>query len=343
MNDDPTKGRSGLHERSESRQSDEASAQEPAPAQEESEVEAPADVAERPGGTQEGGSTESGDPTSQTIVQRKLVPGSLATRAVEHLANSSFGPPVVLLLALAAFGLGTYALWWEAIGGIVNWSNADGASKWRWVLGGPGVFFAAVGPAYLLIGVTWVAVRVLDVAGEKAEAEARSELDKLEEKIRGSDEPVDYASYSRKAMDAYHHMGQNQVRLSFYVGVSAMVFGFLFLLGGLLVQVLDTTKLGFLRSNPDVDFVVVAGGIIIEFIAATFLWIYSAAIVQHNRYYRRQMMIHSGLLGVAIAQKMDKDVDTVLNKIIETMITPDQEGSLPALWKRGPAKSGAST
>ena len=199
----------------------------------------------------------------------------------EYIASKSFGIIIFLVLSLIFLGAATYFSWRYFLLGAIAWSNEV---AWRWIIGWFLVLFAACIPIYIFIGIGSVIIPAINAAGKLKEEQVLDELDTIEKNIRGSDEPVDFARYSRKALDAYYHMGQNQVRISFYIGVAAMIFGFLFLLGGLLIQVLDTTKITAvpLKPNVNVNVISVGGGIIIEFIAATFLWIYRAAIVQLN-------------------------------------------------------------
>ena len=211
-----------------------------------------------------------------------------------------FALSVLVVAALLVLAFSVYVAWWLAIPRIVTWSNEP---PWHWVIGWFALVFAASAPVYAAVGAWAIVAPALQAAGERKEREALGELDRLEVKIRGSVEPVDYAVYGRKALNAYYLMGQNQARLSFYIGVAAMIFGFIFLLAGLLVQVLDVAKLPFLRQNSSAEIVTVGGGLIIEFIAATFLWIYRAAIVQLTVYYKRQMLIHSALIAVALAPR----------------------------------------
>ena len=254
----------------------------------------------------------------------------ISTLLGNYIANKSFGIPNFLVLSLIVLGAATYFSWWYLLLWAIKWSNE---APWHWIFGWFLVLLTVSIPIYIIMGIGAVIIPALNAAGKREEEHVLDELDTIEKNIRGSNEPVDFARYSRKALDAYYHMGQNQVRISFYIGVTAMIFGFLFLLGWLLIQVLDTTKITFLslKPNVNVNVISVGGAIIIEFIAATFLWIYRAAIVQLNRYYRRQMLIHRSLLSVAIAGKMVKDVDAVLQTIIKTLIVPDSEMALPAI------------
>lgn len=239
------------------------------------------------------------------------------------IARTGIGLPVLTLIALLLVVGTAYLAWWFALPAVVDWSNV---SAWRWIIGWLGVLLAAFAPVYAGMGAWAIIAPALQAVGERAEKEALGqalgELDVLEKRIRGSVEPVDYAIYGRKALNAYYLMGQSQARLSFYIGVGAMVFGFAFLLAGLLLQVLDVTTLPYLRKDLDATVVTVGGGLIIEFIAATFLWIYRAAIVQLTVYYKRQLLVHSALIAVAVSTSMGDQRQAALLKIIDTMITP---------------------
>ena len=80
--------------------------------------------------------------------------------------------------------------------------------------------------------------------------------------------------------------------------------------------------------------ITVGGGVIIEFIAATFLWIYRTAIVQLNLYYRRQTLIHSALISVAVAKDLEGDeFNLALRNIISTVVMPNPDVKLPELPK----------
>jgi hypothetical protein len=268
-------------------------------------------------------------------------PIGLSLRDLQVLIGKAFGPgrfglPVLLLAALLLLVVSGYLSWWLAIPRLTAWANQ---APWRWIIGWFPVLFAAFIPIYVAIGAWAIIAPALQAAGERKEKEALGELDRLENKIRGSVEPVDYAVYGRKALNAYYLMGQNQARLSFYVGVAAMIFGFVFLLAGLFVQIIDVGQVPYLRKDSNVEVVTVGGGLIIEFIAATFLWIYRAAIVQLTVYYKRQMLVHSALIAVAVSAKMTDQSQVALLRIIDTMITPYWEDSTSML--RGPRASKA--
>lgn len=262
---------------------------------------------------------------------------NLATELGRWAAQSKLAVATVLILFLAALGGGTYFSWLKLLPDIVSWSNEK---PWHWVVGWLGVFFTAFAPLYIVLFVGPVVSEMLAAQDKHDEGVALDELDHVEREIRGSKDPVDFARYSRKALKAYYLMGQSQVRVSFYVGVFAMLFGFLFLMVGLLAQVLDTSKIPYIRKDPVVETVALGGGLIIEFIAATFLFIYRASISQLNRYYRRQMLVHSALLSATLSERLEApERSTTLSKIVGILVTPDQEVTFPQFPSRQPPSS----
>lgn len=250
---------------------------------------------------------------------------------VQWLSGAPYRIILFIILALAAVIGTAYISWWHWLGPVISWANDAG---WRWIFTWFAVMFLAILPVYVGMGSGYVLTSAMNAKGERAEKKQLDELDLVEMEIRGSDDPIDYAKYSRKALRAYYLMGQNQVRLSFYVGVLAMIFGFIFLVSGLLAQAFDPKVLPYLRSNLNLSPIAVGGGLIIEFIAATFLWIYRTAILQLNVYYRRQTLIHSALLSVAIAKDLEGDnLNDAIKNIISTVLTPSSEIKLPELPK----------
>jgi hypothetical protein len=206
-------------------------------------------------------------------------------------------------------------------------------ASWHWSLGWIAVCVLAGGPICILMCCGAAIFAALGFFEAPTGTRELEELDEVEGQIRGSADPIDYARYGRKALHAYYHMGQNQVRVSFYIAIAAMTFGFAFLLAGLVVQALDTTKLMYLRADPDIKLVAVAGGLIIECVAAIFLWIYRTVIVQQAVYYRRQMLVHSALISVPIAAKMQEESSAAFRRIVDAMISPDGDDGVPRLLK----------
>lgn len=242
------------------------------------------------------------------------------------------GLPLLLMLGTAALVGAAWFGWWVAIGWLIAAANAN---PWLWLVNWFPVLLAAMLPLWTLMTIGPVLVAALQETDRQEEQQQLSELDAWEVAIRGSTDPVDYAAYSRRALRAYYLMGQNQVGLSFYIGVAAMVFGFLFLLAGLAVQMLDPARIPWLRQDVDVTFLAIGGGLIIEFVAATFILVYRTAIVQLNVYYRRQALVHSALLAMAVAGRVGGDAQSTVARIVETLLTIPDAPELPEVPETG--------
>ena len=274
-------------------------------------------------------------------------PEAANSSATLKLLASAFGSRPALLaafvvLALAFVGLSAYLSWGMAVRAIWDWANIN---PWRWTIAWLALFPAAGIPLYAAMGAWSIFAPALQSASELKTKQALDEVAQYEKHIRGSTDPVDFAAYGRKALRVYYHMGQSQVRVSFYIGVVAMVFGFMFLLAGLLLQVLDLSKFPYLRANTSVEVITLGGGLIIEFIAATFLWTYRTAILQLTLYYKRQMLVHSALIGAAMSSQMLDQRPAALIKIIDMLVTPHWEDTaktaLPSFKSPSPAASAA--
>lgn len=231
------------------------------------------------------------------------------------------GIPALAILCGGLVLLTGWFAWGVAIGDLIA---ATRANPWWWLTHWFLLLLAAMAPLWAVMIMGPVLLAALRETDRQEEEQQLSEVDAWELEIRESEDPVDYAAYSRKALRAYYLMGQNQVSTSFYIGVGAMVFGFLFLLTGLCVQMLDTAVLPWLRDDLDVTAIAIGGGLIIEFVAATFIWVYRATISQLNVYYRRQAMVHSALLAMAVAGRTGAGGDETVQSIISTLLaTPD--------------------
>jgi len=270
---------------------------------------------------------------ANTIEQRRTQRTKTFNNITRWLQKTRYGLPLFVLLVSVVFIASAYVCWWLLFGQLTGWANEDGKA-WRWLLAWFPMIFLGIGPFYVLMGAWPILISAINSNGDIAVKRELDELDTVESEIRGSDDPVDYARYSRKALRAYYLMGQNQVRLSFYVGVAAMIFGFIFLVSGLVLQAIDTSQIKYLRDTQEVSIIVVGGGVVIEFIAATFLWIYRTAIVQLNLYYRRQTLVHSALISVAVAKNLEgDDYQSALKEVISTVIAPNPDVNLPELPK----------
>src|SRR3546814_11380074 len=64
-----------------------------------------------------------------------------------------------------------------------------------------------------------------------------------------------------------------------------------------------------LHVSSDPDTLVLITGVVIEFIAAAFLWVYRFSIQQQTYYYRRQIRLHNALLAHRLTGDMTQAKD----------------------------------
>ena len=74
-------------------------------------------------------------------------------------------------------------------------------------------------------------------------------------------------------------------------------------------------------DGVDPNTVVLLTGVVLEFIAAAFLWVYRFSIQQQTYYYQRQLKLHNVLLAHRISSAMgdgkDESVKLVIEKLLE--------------------------
>src|SRR3546814_21141255 len=119
-----------------------------------------------------------------------------------------------------------------------------------------------------------------------------------------------------------------------------MWLGFLFLIAGVLDNFVPLTEILFPGSSgttvdgiagqghvsSDPDTLVLITGVVIEFIAAAFLWVYRFSIQQQTYYYRRQIRLHNALLAHRLTgdmtQAQDESVKMIVGRLLEAMDGP---------------------
>src|SRR3546814_10095571 len=80
-----------------------------------------------------------------------------------------------------------------------------------------------------------------------------------------------------------------------------------------------------LHVSSDPDTLVLITGVVIEFIAAAFLWVYRFSIQQQTYYYRRQIRLHNALLAHRLTGDMTQAKDESVKMIVERLLE-DMEG-----------------
>jgi hypothetical protein len=240
---------------------------------------------------------------------------------------------IAVLLGLAAMA----AVWVYVIPTVWPWSVAPLAQgpSWEWIKLVPGLFgllFLFAISIWLPGGPMVLLAHVLRVFAEESEEQLARQVDELGEGLAQAEselEKVDPAGlvpivrYSRAQLEAYYKIGLTQTQRSFRYSVIAMWLGFIVILAGLAYQVLPLERL-FPAAGPariDITLAAIGGSVVIELIAALFLWVYRSAVTQLTYFYNRQLHIHNVLLCFRMAAAMKEPDDTV-RAIIERVLEP---------------------
>src|SRR3546814_16043954 len=123
-----------------------------------------------------------------------------------------------------------------------------------------------------------------------------------------------------------------------------MWLGFLFLIAGVLDNFVPLTEILFPGSSgttvdgiagqghvsSDPDTLVLITGVVIEFIAAAFLWVYRFSIQQQTYYYRRQIRLHNALLAHRLTGEMQQAKAESVKMTVERLLG-HRQGPAPPL------------
>lgn len=162
-------------------------------------------------------------------------------------------------------------------------------------------------------------------------------FDELDQAIRRvSEEPNRVKptwDLARIKLELYFDRNLNQINYIFWLSVSVMIIGFIFILYGMSVainprQVVDST----LQSDSITPSVIGAvAGIITEFIGATFLFLYRATIQQAGTYVKTLERINSVGMAMQILDSISSDSvslkDSTKAEIVKSLLeeTKNQE------------------
>lgn len=149
------------------------------------------------------------------------------------------------------------------------------------------VVVALIGVLITFIGATFL------VFHKSATAQARGYFNEQESRKEGPEERA------RLKIQYYTHENLRQVRWIFWLSLVAMFLGFLIIIGGAILAF----KLA--NENPDttqvssiVAIVTSLSGVIVEFIAATFLFVYRSTMKQASQYV--DVLMRLNIIGMSI-------------------------------------------
>ena len=118
-----------------------------------------------------------------------------------------------------------------------------------------------------------------------------------------------------KELRSFYQLSRRQARGAFFLAVTMCIIGALLLL-------LSISALLFLDSYKDTLTVGAIGGTIIEFVAATALFIYRRSLDQLNHYYRSLHENERFLSILNLTSRISQNKqDSVYTKIIESQLT----------------------
>lgn len=117
---------------------------------------------------------------------------------------------------------------------------------------------------------------------------------------------------SYKYLNEYYSQTRDQARKGFYITVSVSVFG-AFLVGlGILMMFLNKTE-------P--SYVTCASGIITEFIAAIFFYLYNKTIISMSNYHNKLVLSHNVSIALKVAESLpDADKTNTKEGIISELL-----------------------
>ena len=230
-----------------------------------------------------------------------------------------------LALAYVVWILGYPLLWQWGNHSVLNWFGAAFASifyaglpLWGWI------------GAWRVTGIVWAAT----LASEReAMVAVRARVRETEEDALKRLEKTDEAGllpllrYSRAQLDAYYVMGLEQTRRAFVNAVVAMWLGFLILLVGIGLYIGPVEYLKIARPTGDFNTIVLASAVIVEVIAALFLWVYRSTTGQLTFYYRLQMHSHTSILCYRMASSMtasDEAKRAIIDKVLSSTLVPER-------------------
>jgi hypothetical protein len=259
-----------------------------------------------------------------------------------------------LVLALLVFGGLAWVCWYWWLLGI--WAWGFDSFTWRSFVAPIVVLYLAIIPFVAV----WAFPALVEFWGEygslRQQVSSAREAQRNIERELQQDDPhrlVLVLSYSREMLAEYYAIAMSQAQRSFRYCLIAMWLGFIVLIAGVIDSFVPLSEVlvAQLGGAPLADAaaatvasndLVLLTGVVIEFIAAAFLWVYRFSIRQQTYYYRRQLRLHNALLAHRLSADMGNDRAAAIGKIVERLLddmdtaepTPPNAGGLRRLLGR---------
>lgn len=119
---------------------------------------------------------------------------------------------------------------------------------------------------------------------------------------------------SYKYLDQYYLQTREQARKGFLVTVCVSVFGAILIGIGIMMMFLG-------RIEP--SYITCASGVVIEFIAAVFFYMYNKTIVSMSKYHNKLVLSHNISIALKVADTLPEDDKTDSKKTIITELLKD--------------------
>lgn len=238
-----------------------------------------------------------------------------------------------VLIMLLIMGALIWLCWVLAIPALITWGFTE--LSWHAFFAAFAILYLAIIPLAPLVWLPslisfWSEYTKERDALDRQVTKARDAQREIEKHLLKDDpfQLVRLLTYSRQILSEYYAIGTSQAHRSFFYSLVAMWLGFAVLIGGVIGRFLGVMTTGASE-------IVLLTGVVIEFIAAIFLWVYRHTIRQLTYFYSRQLKLHNTLLGYRLAcDAGDRKAETI-KLIVERLL---EEGERPTI--EAPSSSG---
>lgn len=117
-----------------------------------------------------------------------------------------------------------------------------------------------------------------------------------------------------KYLDQYYLQTQEQADKSFRLASSASIVGLIIIVVGIIMMFFDKTEPAYVTTSA---------GVISEFIAAVFFYLYNRTILKMSQYHQKLVITQNISLALKISEDMEGDSKVEIQKMIVDRLTTD--------------------
>ena len=210
-----------------------------------------------------------------------------------------------------------------------DWGFGAHGSTMKGVLAVLGALYLVIGafiPIFLISGTVEGIIKLFADDAEKEFNDKISEITKkqnsYEDKLEKNDTLglIPLVTYSRIELEQYYKIGLTQTQRSYTYSIVSMWIGFIIIIIGIIFYIVPNKFVNENYASGNLQVLVIASGIVTEFISALFLWIYKSSINNLTYFYNRQIFIHNTLLAFKISTSMnvgDEAKKIIVEKILD--------------------------